>query len=153
MDDHAVYDFGRGEHEQAVEVQIAFGAAAAPSGLLLSDGDSAWMDAEKRGIVGDALRDVFLRLRYEMADVVFAQEALAECSFASLLMQSHLLADPVLVRRNHALDLALACAHGSPHQQTFVCDLKPDRFSFAADYSVVHADILSSEGVEGNEFR
>ena len=45
VNDHAVYYLGRSQHQQAVEVEIAFGAAAAPSGFLVSDRDSAGADA------------------------------------------------------------------------------------------------------------
>ena len=41
VDDHVIDDFRRRQHKQAVEVQIAFGTAAAPARFLVADRDIA----------------------------------------------------------------------------------------------------------------
>jgi hypothetical protein len=58
MHHHAVDDFRRREHQQAVEVQVAFRAAASPPCFLGTDGDSAGLYAEQRRVIRDALRNV-----------------------------------------------------------------------------------------------
>ena len=140
----AVDCLGRCQHEQAVEVEVAFCAATAPSGFLFSDGDSSRVHSEKRGIVSDALWDICFGLRSQLFNVVFIKNSGIESRRASLLVQSHLLVDPVFVLRYHALDLASAGPEWGAYEQTFIRYLKTDGFSFAADEFVFHADILSS---------
>ena len=60
-------------------------------------------------------------------------------------MQGRLFFDPVLMRGYHALNLAPGRSHWSAHEKTLVRDLETDGFSFAAYYTVFHADILTSE--------
>ena len=45
MHNHIVQHVLRAEHQQAVEVQVALGGAAAPAGFLVPDGDPAVGDA------------------------------------------------------------------------------------------------------------
>ena len=75
MNDHAVDHLWRGQHQQAVEVEIAFGAATAPSGFLISYGDPAGTDAEERGVIGNTLRNVLLGLLREAPYIALAKDA------------------------------------------------------------------------------
>ena len=139
VNDHAVYYLGRSQHQQAVEVEIAFGAAAAPSGFLVSDRDSAGADAEERSVIKNALRNVFPGLLRETPDVAFAEDALGLGRRLRLLVLRRLFSDPGFMRGNHALDFASARSQRSPHEKSPVGYFQTDGFSFAAYYSVRHS--------------
>ena len=57
MYNNTVQNAGRRQAQQAVEVQIASGAAAAPPGLLIADRDVSVRNANKRRVVRDSLRN------------------------------------------------------------------------------------------------
>ena len=139
VNDHAVYYLGRSQHQQAVEVEIAFGAAAAPSGFLVSDRDSAGADAEERSVIKNALRNVFPGLLRETPDVAFAEDALGLGRRLRLLVLRRLFSDPGLMGGDHSLNLAPARSQRGPHEKSLVGYFQIDGFSFAAYYSVIHS--------------
>ncbi len=137
MDNYAVDDFRRGEHQQAVEVQVAFGAAASPSCLLMADGDPAGPDPEERCVVCDARGDIRPRLLGKVPYVRRGEKTLFPRPISGLLMQGKLLIDPASVLGNDPLDLAPTSAEWGLYQKPVVGDLKADGFSFAADQFVI----------------
>lgn len=59
MDNDTVDHLWRCEHQHTVEVEVALLTAAYPAFFLIPDGNPSIGDADERGIIGDAGRDIF----------------------------------------------------------------------------------------------
>ena len=105
MDDHAVDDFRRGQHEQAIEVQISLCTATAPPCFLFADGDAAGMYAEHRRIIGDPSRDILRRCIGQTVQVFLRKKSLFQSAVRCLSSLRHLTIDPGLVRGDDALNI------------------------------------------------
>ena len=66
MHDYAVNHFPRGQHQETVEIEVAFGAAAAPAAALGADGDAAVGNTKFCRIIAHAVRDQELRFLFQL---------------------------------------------------------------------------------------
>ena len=69
MNYHIVLNFFRSQHQQTVEIQVPFGRAAAPPGLLAADGNFSRIHAHLPGVLPDERRELFRRLPCQMLKI------------------------------------------------------------------------------------
>ena len=85
MNHNTIQHLRRGKHQQAVEIEISFTAAAAPLGTLVPYGDPAIGDTNLRGVVFHSFRDDLDGLICKSPDFIHAQR-FDRISFLLLLL-------------------------------------------------------------------
>ena len=135
MNHHVVHEIFRQVVELVVEVQVALGAAAAPPGLLVLDGDSFEGDAHLLRIKGRLLFELLLdQPAFGCGQVGIGFGARAGPFVCALLLGSSLPEDPVFVLGQEADDFPVwkPFRHpGDDFPASF--DLKPQGPPFGAD--------------------
>ena len=104
MDYDAVDDFRRGQHQQTVEIQIPFGAAASPSCFLDSDRNPAIGDADEGRVILYAFRDRLEGSVCERLDFIRRQFTSGVQLFLFRLLFGKIVLDPPSVLRYKELD-------------------------------------------------
>ena len=125
----AVDHLRRRQHQEAVEIQIPPGAAAAPSGPLVSDGDPSVGHADNGGVMRCARRNDPPRLLRQGAELVRGELFDRGPPADPLLV----FPDPGLPASYRCFDLGVRGKTGRPYGQTLGAQLQRDRFPVGAD--------------------
>ena len=126
MDDHAVKHFRRRKHQQTVEVEISFGAAASPFCTLGANADSAVTDADQSGIVCRPFRNNTLGLPFQLVQFIHGQSVFRG-SLPRFQQGSSLRFDPVVMSVKESVYLSLCRPEGRTDGQTVGVDFNRKR--------------------------
>ena len=129
------------QHQETVEIQIAFSAAAPPSGLLVSNGNAAIGNAHLWGKIFHPLRNVDQSPVCQLPDIFFRE-------FFRLLFRRHFLlsgnllqlfSDPGFLFSDYAFNLSVGCIARCPHRHSHIpVDLNGYGFSVRFYYCYLH---------------
>ena len=138
VDHHAVDDLRRTEHQQAVEIQIPFGGAAAPAAFLVADGDVPVGHPHQRCEIPHSLRDEDQRLIRQLMYFFHGQPGFVRQALPAGLGPVHIAFDFVAVLLHEGRDFFICAAKRRADQHPVRRDLRRERLSAAADDRVVH---------------
>ena len=145
MDDHVVDHFGRGEHQQAVETEIAFCRAAAPAAFLAADSHAAVGYADLRSVIRDQRGEIFLRLCFECGNLFRGKGN----DGRKRLEGMQFLFDPVLLAVDDFIDAIFAYKLRTKHMHSaFPGDADGDGLSAAADDRIRERKILHERSLQ-----
>lgn len=135
MNHHVVHEFFRQVVELVVEVQVALGAAAAPPGLLVPDGDSFEGDAHLLRVKGRLLFELLLDLpAFGRSQVGIGFGARAGSVVCARLLGSGFPEDPVFVPGQETDDFFIRKPFRHPGNDfPAPFDLKPQCLPVGAD--------------------
>ena len=130
MDHHIVDDMVRGQHQQAVEIEVALAGAAAPATALVADGDAPVGHAHQGGEVPHPFGDDGQRLLGQCFDLNLGELGPRSRDFFQMAL------DPAPLALNETVDLSGGQSFGCPDDNTVSGDLDADAFSVTADQTI-----------------
>ena len=141
VNDDVVEDLGRCQKKEAVEIEVAFGTAASPAGLLAADRDGSVVDADERRKVSDALGDHNRSPLLEAAQLGVCKSG-DRIGFFLRLAGENLRAvdaDPFALIVEEGLYVLLGNTHGGAHNNAAIgLDFHGECFSITSDQFIFH---------------
>ena len=123
MHDDTIEDFLRRQHKETIKTEVSSGTATAPSRFLCANGDRAVRYPHDGCIIGDALRDHFLRLTGKGTQLFLGQRGRFKGRLRPLLRLCHMLDDPAFMFEKELLDLTLGSRYGRADDESALFDL------------------------------
>ena len=143
VDNDIVQYILRRQHQQAVEIQISGGRAAAPPGPLGPDGDTVIVYAQNTGIVPDFWWDEQLRLPGQFPHFGIRQ------NIGLRRKPVQMGQDPVPAAVHKMLYFPFGKPLGTPHQNVSPeCDLNGNGFPAAAEDPVFHGQRIHRKSMK-----
>lgn len=139
VDHDIVDDMRRGEHQQAIEIEVSLAGAAAPAAALIADGDVSVAHAYDGGVMPHALRYNGQGLPGQLLNLGSCKLRLGFRELCQMAL------DPAPFALDIMLDLGVGCGPGGANHDALRGDLDGDAFPVAADEGVgdrVHGDLL-----------
>ena len=130
MDHHIVDDMVRGQHQQAVEIDVALAGAAAPAAALVADGDAPVGHTHDGGEMPHPVGDDGQRFLRQCFDFSLREFGLGSRDLRQMAL------DPAPLALHKVVDLSDRQPLRRTDDHTVCGDLNADAFPVAADEGI-----------------